>query len=118
MDKGQNVDPRRDPLAERMWARWSQVLTGRVLDFKTTPTHLRAPVYEMADEVLKWHKEQNIPLVVLSGPFGYESITDDAVKTGPTPCVHFRVHDSKDNRIATCYDEENARFIVGQLNRG
>lgn len=173
------VDSRRDDLAERLWARWSQVLTGRVLDFKTTPTHLRAPVYEMADEVLKWHKEQFSsddaltratklvdamlatswgPLAahsrvqwinaianeigqaghdfeglaralgsahdlaeklvsVPSGPFNYESIGDESVKTGPTPGVHYRIHDAKDNRIATCYDQDNARFIVGQLNQ-
>lgn len=58
MEERKQVDPRRNPLAERLWARWSQVLTGRVLDFKTAPSHLRAPVYEMADEVLKWHAEQ------------------------------------------------------------
>lgn len=114
MDHGHTVDSRRDSLAERLWARWSQVLTGRVLDFKTTPTHLRAPVYEMADEVLMWHKEQ-LGLVP-DGPFNYESIGDESVKTGPTPGFHYRIHDAKDNRIATCYDQDNARFIVGQLN--
>lgn len=29
---------------------------------------------------------------------------------------HFRIRDSADNRIATCYLEENAKFIVDRLN--
>jgi len=62
MAEGKQVDPRRNPLAERLWVRWSMVLTGRVLDFKTAPSHLRAPVYEMADEVLKWYEEQLLEL--------------------------------------------------------
>lgn len=44
-------------------------------------------------------------------PFGYEPITPPGEK------VHFRIYDSRDNRIATCYLEEHARFIVDRLNR-
>jgi hypothetical protein len=44
------------------------------------------------------------------GPFGYTPIMD-----GFKPA--YRVHDGADNRIATCYDEANAQFIVGELNR-
>lgn len=43
-------------------------------------------------------------------PFKYESIGQ-----GTTP--NFRISDADDNRIATCYDENNARFIVSVLNQ-
>jgi hypothetical protein len=33
-------------------------MTGRELDFEKTPQHLRAPVYEMAEEAIDWHEEQ------------------------------------------------------------
>ena len=43
----------------------------------------------------------------MRGPFGYEKIKD-----------YFRVHDSADNRIATCWLEENAVTLVRMLNDG
>jgi len=30
---------------------------------------------------------------------------------------NYRIRDSEDNRIATCYSEENATFIVKMLNK-
>src|SRR5258705_8060170 len=44
--------------------------------------------------------------------FSYETIADMSVRGG----YHYRVRDAADNRIATCYVEENAQFIVDQLN--
>ena len=46
----------------------------------------------------------------MRGPYSYEPITDDRG-------THFRVRDGADNRIATCWDEGNAKFIVRVLNR-
>ena len=46
-----------------------------------------------------------------SGPYSYEPIA------GPIGEINFRVRDSADNRIATCYVEENARHIVDSMNR-
>lgn len=44
--------------------------------------------------------------------YGYECIAG----IGEPP--HFRVHDATDNRVATCYDEDNARMLVNALNNG
>lgn len=46
-------------------------------------------------------------------PFSYENIED---LLSPYK-VHYRVRDGDDNRIATCYEEGNARFIVATLNQ-
>lgn len=46
------------------------------------------------------------------GPFGYEVIDPDSEGRR-----HLRIFDRSDSRIATCYSEENARFIVRTLNR-
>jgi len=46
----------------------------------------------------------------MNGPFKYELV--QAVKG-----EHFRISDTYDSRIATCYLEQNARYIVEQLNR-
>lgn len=45
-------------------------------------------------------------------PFSYERITDKTVDQG----FHLRLRDADDNRLATCYDEGNARALVDQLN--
>lgn len=42
------------------------------------------------------------------GPFSYAA--DDSAAS-------YRIADADDNRIATCYDENNARFIVAVLNQ-
>lgn len=47
------------------------------------------------------------------GPYTVEKISPDS--DGRT---HWRIADGADNRIATCYDEGNARFIALQLNKG
>lgn len=39
-------------------------------------------------------------------PFKYELVGDS-----------YRISDGQDNRIATCYEENNARFIVSVLNQ-
>ena len=44
--------------------------------------------------------------------FSYEKISPDA--DGRT---HFRIRDANDDRIATCYVEDNAREIVIRLNK-
>lgn len=46
------------------------------------------------------------------GPFSYETIEDKNVRGG----YHWRVRDADDNRIATCFVEDNAKFIVERLN--
>lgn len=46
-------------------------------------------------------------------PFGVERISDSTARLG----YHFRIHDANDDRIATCYDEDHAVFIVEALNR-
>lgn len=45
--------------------------------------------------------------------FGYQKIENDV--DGRT---HYRVHDSNDDRIATCYVEDNAKLVVRLLNLG
>lgn len=45
-------------------------------------------------------------------PFTYETIPDKTTRRG----VHYRVKDESDNRLATCFDEGNARLIVAALN--
>ena len=42
--------------------------------------------------------------------YSYEAITDSA------GARHFRVRDADDNRVATCFLEDNARLVVGALN--
>jgi len=32
------------------------------------------------------------------------------------PAKHFRIRDDKDNRVATCWDETNARLVVMSMN--
>jgi hypothetical protein len=46
-------------------------------------------------------------------PFTYEKIEDSKAKGG----FHYRIADRADNRIATCYEEFNAAFIVDILNK-
>lgn len=46
------------------------------------------------------------------GPFSYAAMEDVANAT-----MSYRIADVDDNRIATCYDENNARFIVAILNQ-
>jgi len=48
----------------------------------------------------------------VSGPYTYSAQQG----SGGLNDVHFRVQDVQDNRIATCYLEENARLIVGLMN--
>lgn len=43
--------------------------------------------------------------------YSYEKISPDS--EGKT---HFRISDPFDNRIATCYQEENAKIVVKALN--
>src|SRR5262245_9573805 len=45
--------------------------------------------------------------------YSYERIADLSAPEG----FHFRVRDSADNRIATCWDERNAALIVKMMNR-
>lgn len=52
----------------------------------------------------------------LDHPFHYTRVKDATVKTGRYKGYHFRITDDEDHRIATCYNEINAKFIVGALN--
>ena len=45
-------------------------------------------------------------------PYSYEWIEDKSVSSG----YHWRVSDPQDNRIATCYQEQNAKLLVDRLN--
>lgn len=48
------------------------------------------------------------------GPYSYEYIHEP--RSGRPEGGHYRVRDKGDNRIATCYLEENAKTIVAALN--
>ena len=48
----------------------------------------------------------------MKAPFSYEK------RLGPYGGWEFRVADANDDRVATCWDEQNAKEIVRRLNAG
>lgn len=58
-----------------------------------------------------------IALKEVKSPYTYETIsTTDYKGEKYGKSYNFRIRDSEDNRIATCWDELNARFLVRMLN--
>jgi hypothetical protein len=49
--------------------------------------------------------------VIFKGPYDYEIMR--AMNGNP---AHYRIRDAADNRVATCYTQENADFVVSCLN--
>ncbi|MGB6053776.1 MAG: hypothetical protein WBG17_00905 [Burkholderiaceae bacterium] len=49
----------------------------------------------------------------MSAPYTIQTINDPSAPAG----VHFRVTDSGDNRVATCYAEQNAQMVTAALNQ-
>lgn len=50
----------------------------------------------------------------INTPYSYEKIIEN--EHTERESFHFRVRDGQDNRVATCYVEENAQLIVNALN--
>jgi len=44
--------------------------------------------------------------------YSYETIPDKTTRAGK----HYRVKDERDNRVATCFDEDNAKLVAAALN--